>query len=90
MKSIIQKEWDRCYICHGLPTDVHHLFGGSRRKKADKDGLTIHVCRGCHQKIHEGEQSGLYQLLLHQKGQMTFENEHSREYFMERYGKNYL
>lgn len=49
MKSIVTKETRLCALC-GRPAEaVHHLVGGSgKRKIADELGLTIPVCNSCH------------------------------------------
>ena len=55
MKSIIQEEKTRCYICgknanadyFGL--DEHHVFFGYNRKKSEKYGLKVYLCHNsCH------------------------------------------
>ena len=55
MKSIIQANKDRCYICGknasadywGL--DEHHVFSGANRKKSEKYGLKVYLCHhSCH------------------------------------------
>lgn len=53
MKSIIQKDDTKCFICGknggywGL--DVHHVYFGALRKKSDKYGLTVRLCHDtCH------------------------------------------
>lgn len=44
----------RCYICHAhCSTDEHHIFEGSNRAASDKYGLTVYLCRICHQRAHE-------------------------------------
>ena len=54
MKSILQKDDDRCYLCGGYENgdhlDWHHVFEGSRRQLSEKYGLTVklHHFR-CHQ-----------------------------------------
>lgn len=51
MKSIVQKDWDRCFICGRCDQalDVHHCFGGALRKKSEHYGLKVHLCHNsCH------------------------------------------
>lgn len=55
----------RCYICHAnCSTDEHHIFEGSNRAASDKYGLTVYLCRICHQRAHEypREFEGMYHL----------------------------
>lgn len=53
MKSVIQKNKGKCYICHqnpnGDPLDCHHVFGGAFRSKSEKYGLTVYIHHSrCH------------------------------------------
>ena len=53
MKSIIQQDKDRCYLCGGYangdPLDRHHVYSGADRKKSEKYGLTVYLH---HNKCH--------------------------------------
>lgn len=53
MKSIIQKDTDKCLLCGmgaGLEKlDKHHVFGGALRSKSEKYGLTVYLH---HKKCH--------------------------------------
>lgn len=87
-KSIITEYMDYCLLC-GKPTvDTHHLvYGRSERKLADADGLTIPVCRECHDLIHGDTRIGNLSRVL---GQIAWEGKYgSREDFRKRYGKSY-
>lgn len=53
MKSILQDDATRCYICGGYacgdPLDKHHVFGGAMRSKSEKYGLTVYLHHAqCH------------------------------------------
>jgi hypothetical protein len=53
MKSIIQTNPDKCYLCHRNgrtdPLEVHHVFFAANRKWSEKFGLTVHLCGNrCH------------------------------------------
>lgn len=47
MKSIIQSDRSRCYICGKNsafePIDEHHVFGGANRKISEKFGLKVYL-----------------------------------------------
>lgn len=102
MKSIVQLESDKCFLCgKAFGSETHHVFGKNpQRSYSDADGLTIRVCRQCHDEIHEGSNSRQLMKALHQLGQekweayygpvITAEGKDPRTAFMERYGKNYL
>ena len=53
-KSILQTDKRRCYLCGqpatwNDPLDKHHVFGGARRKKSEKYGLTVYLHHSnCH------------------------------------------
>lgn len=44
----------RCYICKAnCPTETHHIFQGSNRQACDDLGLTVDICRICHERAHK-------------------------------------
>ena len=53
MKSILQKNTDKCFICkqnpNGDPLDKHHVYGGALRSKAERYGLFVYIH---HNKCH--------------------------------------
>lgn len=76
-----------CFLCgRWTGLDVHHIFNGPYRKRSDQDGLTCYLCRDCHRKVHE---EAALRLRLKKVGQFIYEQDHTREEFMERYGRNY-
>jgi hypothetical protein len=53
MKSIIQANPDKCYLCHRNgrtdPLEVHHVFFAANRKWSEKFGMTVRLCGNrCH------------------------------------------
>lgn len=101
MKSIVQTDGLYCFQCRfAMGTETHHIFGAANRKFSDMDGLTIRVCRNCHEMIHCGQNSGEIQKGLHKLGQIKWEEYYgpgiemmggnTRQKFMERYGRNWL
>ena len=54
MKSIIQQDKERCFICGGYarfndPLDRHHVWEGSRKSISEKYGLTVYLHHNsCH------------------------------------------
>lgn len=50
MKSILQDDTARCFLCGRRgPLDEHHVFGGPLRKASTKYGLTVFLCHdSCH------------------------------------------
>jgi Zn-finger protein len=92
MKSIIQSEdkQECCFICGQWATDLHHcLHGNGRRALADKDGLTVMLCRSCHMNLHD---HGSFDRELQRIAQARWMEyyEKSESDFRKRYGKSYL
>lgn len=91
MKSIITDS-KKCYFCLRTPTEKHHcLYGRANRRKADKYGLTVQLCRE-----HHTGKNGVHthrpdlDLKLKQIAQKCFEETYSREKFIEEFGKSYI
>ena len=95
MRSIIPGDDELCYLCkkRGLEIrggEVHHMiFGTAKRKLADEDGLTIHLCHLHHRMLHDG---GCYKRELQELAQQTWQDHYGRtkEDFIKRYGISYL
>lgn len=95
MKSIIDST-NYCYICktykcrYVLANDTHHCIGGTaNRKLADEDGLTVRLCRRCHEKLHaKSEYKRELQIVAEEKWIEYYDK--CVEDFIERYGKNYI
>ena len=95
MKSIIQPEKDKCYICGqnggywGL--DEHHVFSGANRKKSEKYGLKVYLCHDrCHLNgVHKKADLNRW---LRARAQKIAMNHYgwSVEDFIKIFGKNYL
>lgn len=93
MKSIIQKDLNRCYICGVYGTEKHHvIFGSANRKKADKYGLIVGLCYTHHRSeigVHGREGKGI-NLELKKQAQTAFEQRYSHDEYMRVFGKSYL
>lgn len=97
MKSVMQNE-KVCYICKAMYAientknlECHHIFPGSaNRKKSDADGLKVWLCHEHHQgneSVHFDPVIGGW---LKKRGQKKYEETHTREEFISRYGRSYL
>ena len=101
-ESILHQKDGTCFLClerngdwtQKRPLHKHHIFGGARRDLSEEDGLFVWLCIDHHETgksaVHNSANSAAVQQWLHQAGQEAYEREHSRQQFMERYGKNYL
>lgn len=83
-------------MIYGVETpavDTHHCLHGSMRENADADGLTVHLCRYHHDRLHnKGEFDKSLQILAQNAyiGKLISEGkdeEEARAIFRERYGR---
>lgn len=98
-ESIMHCRDGTCYLCEMLNQDYryhtnlqeHHVFNGPNRVRSEADGLKVFLCLEHHTEgpaaVHNNAEN---MLLLKQAGQRAYEQTHSREEFMQAYGKNYL
>ena len=93
VKSIIQSE-KKCFVTgatEGL--HKHHIFFGANRRLAEEDGLWIwlrwdyHIADSPNRTPHNNKETDLFYKRL---GQRKYEETHTREEFMARYGRNFL
>ena len=101
MRSILQdKKSGRCYICENWRGDdtekrdleEHHIFFGTGKKwLSDEDGLIVHLCPEHHREgpaaVHKNRLADLYVKAV---AQAKYEETHTRDEFIRRYGKSYL
>lgn len=80
-----------CVVCGFVPTDLHHVFSGTaNRKKSDKYGLTINLCRKHHREMHDKPNQGL-DLFWKQEAQHYYEAHiGTREDFIKDFGRSWL
>lgn len=83
-----------CYIC-GIygPLENHHVFHGPYRKKADRMGLTVHLCHRCHNDppcgVHHSREADRRLKAEFQRKVMDNEG-WDTERFIREFGRNYL
>lgn len=99
MKSIMQNDLSKCYLCgrNGAtdPLELHHVMSGTaNRRLSDRDGLVVRLCGDiCHrngkQAVHRCKATADR---LKAEGQRAWmeKNGGSVEAFRARYGKSYL
>ena len=78
-----------CFFCGKPATDVHHCFGGANRPKSEKYGLVVCLCRGCHDKVHFGNDRSMMDE-LHKYGQRLFNAKYPELDFAKIFHRNYL
>ena len=99
MKSIVQENWQECYLCGRNRTadpcglEEHHSFEGNPgRKLSEKYGLKIHICgERCHRNGAESvHKNKLVRRTVQAAGQKAFEKVHgTREDFYRLFGRYY-
>ena len=92
---MIHFEDECCFICGSeKQLELHHIFGGANRRKADDDGLTVYLCSDCHRESRLSvHQSSEMAQLMHAIGELMWLNNHPGSTvsdFSRRYGRNYL
>lgn len=88
-----EKHTQTCYICGiGGYLEEHHIFyGTANRKKSERAGLKVHLCYLHHRDSVTGVHFNReLDIALKKKAQQAYEQIHSREEFMQEFGKNYL
>lgn len=98
-KSILHEKNGTCYLCmlldgnykKHLLLDEHHIFGGSNRMHSEETGLKVWLCLDHHTMgtlaVHRCPDT---MRLMHRIGQQEYEKTHSRQQFIEIFGKSYL
>lgn len=102
MKSIIQQEKDTCFICvlegnfrtygKGQRHNHHIFYGSANRRKSEEWGLKVWLCYEHHEGnkgVHKNPNKG-FDLMLKQHAQKVFEQTHSRELFIQEFGKSWI
>lgn len=81
-----------CRICGMTPTEKHHcIFGTANRKLCDEDGLIAWLCNRHHTGADGVHARNLeWKKRLQEEAQASYERTHTREEWMQRYGRNYL
>ena len=92
MKSIIQNTKE-CIICGSWNVEDHHIFFGTgKRKLSEKYGLKVWLCPTHHRLTYgvHGKYGHKLDMELKELGQKAFEWKHTREEFMNIFGRSYL
>lgn len=97
-ESILHEKDGTCFLCmqdgffcqYGV-VHKHHIFMGPNRVHSEAHGLTVYLCPRHHEfskdAVHENIENSR---ILQRIAQRAFEREHSREEFMQIFGRNYL
>lgn len=94
MKSILQKDTNRCFICGSWRwLEWHHVFGAALKKISEKYGLMVRLCHYCHNEppfgVHQNREIRRKLQAFAQQKAMDH-NGWSIEDFIKEFHKNYL
>lgn len=79
--------FQECHICHRTSSQTHHVFGAANRKWSEKYDLKFRICLECHIEIERNIPMRTHYREIYQA---IFEETHTREEFMQIFGRNYL
>lgn len=95
MKSIIQKNKE-CWFCKDIRVEDHHIYFGANRKISEKYGFKVWLCNLHHTgsftnirdyAVHFNREKDLE---LKKTCQRKFEENHTREEFINLIGRSYI
>ena len=87
--SILQPNEKECYVTGSrINLDKHHIYAGSNRKIADREGCWVWLRHDVHMNLHDKDKQLDYR--LKQECQKKFEETRSRDEFRRLFGKSYL
>ena len=79
-KSIIQSDWDRCYLCGRPATET-----------SEKYGLKVRLCHNCHTgSDHSAQYDPEKNRMLKIEAQMAFEQLYGHDKWMQTFRRNYI
>lgn len=86
--SILTNNLNICYVCKKrLKDDIHEIYAGRNRIVSMKNGFCIPICRKCHEEIQNNEEK---MLIYKRECQRKYEENHTREEFLKKIGRNYI
>ena len=87
-KSIMQRKKVCWFSGSERYLEEHHIFGGhGKRDLSEQYGLKVYLRKDWHDKVHSDRETAMK---LKRAGQRAFEKTHTREEFMQIFGKNYI
>lgn len=90
MESKFTTDLEHCFVCGRPYPQIHHMMNGANKKKAEKYGLILPLCANHHTGAKGVHSKPEKMLACRQMAQRKFEEEHSRDEWIEEMGKSYL
>lgn len=97
--SILHCKDGTCYLCIKLRDDYriypvvheHHVYDGPNRRISEAEGFKVYLCQSHHTDGKDAVHKNIdYMRMVQQDCQKAFEENHTRQEFMELIGRNYL
>lgn len=85
--SILTDDLEKCFICGGVASDIHEIYGAGSRKISMANGFCVPLCRNCHRTITLNYGLNLRLKMICQE---EYEKTHTRKDWFSLIGKNYL
>lgn len=104
-KSIFPQPEGECFLCARLERfpiyhkhlEAHHIFYGCNHQQSDRYGFLINLCAHHHRGDAEGDKDAVhaedkndYADYIRRWAQFEYEKTHTREEFIEIFGKSWL
>lgn len=91
MYSVFTDDLEHCIETGSSYVERHHIFPGNpNRNHADEDGYVIPLTPELHRGVDGIHSNNEFDLKWRRKAQRHYEQAHTREEFIKRYGKSYL
>lgn len=90
MESIITNDMEHCYICGSPNPQIHHCMNGANKKNSEKYGLIVPLCMTHHTGMFGVHTHPDRMLEMRRLAQRKFEETHTREEWIEIFGKSYF
>lgn len=90
MESKFTSDLNHCYVCGRPYPNLHHMMNGANKKKAEQYGLILPLCINHHTGAEGVHTKPEKMLACRQMAQRKFEEEHTRDEWIEQFGKSYL
>lgn len=92
-KSILQDDCE-CFVCGTTRLlERHHVFGAANRKRSERDGMTVYLCKYHHnmppEGVHFNKKNRELLQAYAQKAWMDYYGK-TKEDFLAAYGRNYV
>lgn len=90
-ESAIFEDMTVCMVCKKPNPQIHHIFEGvANRRISDKYDYIAPLCMEHHTGREGVHNNKAFELYLKRKAQSHFEETHTREEFIETFGKSWL